>query len=203
MSTDIFFIPLQKQKQIVDLWNWINEENDRSVNRSVNGSIIQDVINEIPFDGGLDFQCLKTTIENFNKILTTGFECKYSDLGDLFTSIIGSTIIDLNDEILSNKILSDKIITTDTILKKITNFFITPILPFSNNKRQSLTDHCAKISMKFVVYATLTRRLAHFYTNHWEVGSASLVAEGIGMLSQIPIFNANMDMILDCIFDPC
>jgi hypothetical protein len=211
MSFGIFFISLQKQKQIIELWNRIN---NRQNCISASNSIVQSVINEIPLDGGLDFQYLKTTIENFNKILTTGYEGNFADLGGLLTSVIGFTNVGLADEISSGTNT-----TNDMILKKITKFFNIPILPFIGNKTKkhktiieklktnidlpSLSERCANLAIKFVVYATLARYLARFYTNQWEYGSASNVADGIGLISQIPVFSENMDMVFECIFDNC
>jgi hypothetical protein len=206
MLVDIFFISLKKQKQIIELWNWINNRQD---DISADDSIVHYVINDIPHDGGLDFQCLETTTEKFNKILTTGYEGNYSDLGDLFASVLSITNIHLMDEISSGKNT-----TMDTMLKKITKFFKIPVFPFiSNNTKKleaiidlplpSLTEQCAKLAIKFVVYATLARHLSRFYTRCWENGSASNVADGIGIISQIPAFSENMDMVFECIFDPC
>jgi hypothetical protein len=206
MITDNFFISLQKQKQIDELWSCINDQKLSSDNIS----IIQYAINEIPRVCGIDFLYLNIPVENLTKILTTGYNGKYSDLSKLFSSAIVTSIVDLTDEIPSYRIFAK-----DTIFNKMFAFFMKPrLLLFKPNKAKNiettfsftlpyLVDKCILSAIKFVVYASFAKHLTQFYSNDWEKVTASFVANGLGLISQVPAFSAYMDMVFECIFDVC
>jgi hypothetical protein len=205
MTSDIFLISSQKQKQFHELWNCINDQKYLSECTS----IIQYVINEIPADCGVDFQYLNIKIEDLSTMLTSGYYGSYSDLGKLFSSAVASSIGDLTDEISAGGICRE-----NTAFCKFIEFLVKPRILFKPDKTNiietifsfkfpRLMDKCVLSAIKFVVYASIARHLAQFYINDWEITSASFVAVGIGLIVQIPVFSAYMDMVFKCIFESC
>ncbi|MDR0390816.1 MAG: hypothetical protein LBH59_02840 [Planctomycetaceae bacterium] len=131
------------------------------------------------------------------------------NISSLLFSALASSCVELEDEISLNRSLKNK-----TFIDKIFGFFRTVSSHIQCDVIESemhcldlvlplITGTCAMSAIKFIMYATLARYLSRFCDKDWGSGSASLVAQGIGFVERIPVFNANMDLIFECIFDPC
>jgi hypothetical protein len=181
MSTNVIFLSLKKQCQITELWNNLLEQN--TITESHDFSIIKNVIEKIPENCGVDFLYMNITIENLEKLLISGGNYDYNKLSGLLFSALANSHTELETAALHWEKHT-----------KTTEHYLAPSCYQTN-------DICNQSAISFVVYATIARNIAYVCEKDWGTGSAALVAECLGFLARIPKFNANMDMILSCIFD--